>query len=99
MMLVLHWGKTMTNDTVKSDNPAFIDAVCKLVDAVIIAQCFPVIGRGNSVNEEHALNCAFAVLREISATAVARPIPRAPPVIATTSPARERGTFAMNDSS
>ena len=68
-MLVLHWGKTMTNDTVKSDNPAFIDAVCKLVDAVIIAQCFPVIGRGNSVNEEHALNCAFAVLREISATA------------------------------
>ena len=48
MMLVLHWGKTMTNDTVKSDNPAFIDAVCKLV---------------------HALNCAFAVLREISATA------------------------------
>ena len=47
-------------------NPEFVDAVRKLVDAVLIEHCLPV-GTEGQLNEEHTVNCALNVLREIRA--------------------------------
>jgi hypothetical protein len=47
-------------------NPEFVDAVCKLVDAVLVEHCLPV-GTEGHLNEEFTVNCALTVLREIRA--------------------------------
>jgi hypothetical protein len=48
-------------------HPEFVDAVCKLVDAVLVEHCLPVGAEGH-LNEEFTINCALTVLREIRAT-------------------------------
>jgi hypothetical protein len=45
----------------------FVDAVCKLVDAVLVEHCFPIVGDEAIWNEEHTVDCVLAVLREIRA--------------------------------
>jgi hypothetical protein len=45
-------------------NPDFVDAVCKLVEAVLIEHCLPVGGEGH-LNEEFTIECARAVLEDL----------------------------------
>ena len=46
--------------------PDLVNAVCKLVDAVFIEHCLPV-GTEGHLNEEHTVESALALLREIRA--------------------------------
>ena len=48
------------------ENPKFVDAVCRLVDAVFIEHCLPVGSEGH-LNEEFTVECALAVLRKVRA--------------------------------
>jgi hypothetical protein len=48
-------------------NSEFVDAVCMLVDAVLIEHCLPVGGDEAILNEVATVNCTLAVLREIRA--------------------------------
>jgi hypothetical protein len=48
-------------------NQKVIDAVRMLVEAVLVEHCLPVGGDEGVWNEEHTVDCALAVLREIRA--------------------------------
>jgi hypothetical protein len=52
----------------KRRNTAFVDAVCALVDAVLVEHCLPTGPGGEGLcNEAHTIDCVLAVLREIRA--------------------------------
>jgi hypothetical protein len=48
----------MTKEEINQD---LVDAVCKLVEAVLVEHCLPVGGEGH-LNEEFTVECALAVL-------------------------------------
>jgi hypothetical protein len=52
-------------DTTPEIPSGFLDAVRELVEAVLVEHCLPVCGDEACVNEEHTLDCALAVLKEI----------------------------------
>ena len=55
-------------DTIPELPSGFLDAIRKLVEAVLVEHCIPVTRDEGCVNEEHTLDCALAVLEEIGAT-------------------------------